>query len=349
MTPPVGLPTASVIVPCRNEAGRIVPCLDSILATTYPHDRLEVVVVDGASDDGTREELAAYVRRQPLVRVLDNPDRTAPAALNRGIRATQGAVVLRMDAHVEYPPEYIGTLVAALLESGADNVGGLVQTFPADDGPVARAIALALAHPLGVGNSYFRIGSGERRWVDTVAFGCWRREVFDRVGLFDEELVRNQDDEFNFRLRRRGGRILLVPEVAARYYARRSLRDVARMFYQYGYFKPLVALKVGRIMTVRQLVPPLFVAALGAATLLAPLLAPARVALAAIALPYVALVGGAAVRAGRRYGARCVVALTATFPLLHLSYGAGFLAGLLSRLRQPGPQGRAARAVSLTR
>ena len=330
MMSPAELPSASVIVPCRNEAGHIVACLDSILATTYPRDRLEVLVVDGASDDGTREELAAYAPRQPLVRVIDNPQRTAPAALNRGIRAASGAVILRMDAHVEYPPEYISTLVAALLESGADNVGGLVRTFPAGDGPVARAIALALAHPLGVGNSYFRIGSAERRWVDTVAFGCWRREVFERIGLFDEELVRNQDDEFNFRLRRRGGRVLLVPEVSVRYYARRSLRHVARMFYQYGYFKPLVALKVRRIMTVRQLVPP------------------ARMAFE-WRTSRAALVFGAAVRAGRPFGAPCMLALAATFPLLHVSYGAGFLAGLAARLRRPGSRRGAARAVPLTR
>jgi len=205
----------TVIVPCRNERRYIAACLDSILATAYPADRLEVLVVDGASDDGTRDAVRAYAAREPRVRLLDNPRRSAPAALNLGIRAARGEIIARMDAHVVYPPHYLPVLVEALLETGADNVGCPIVTLPADESATARAIACALSHPFGVGNSRFRIGSAVRREVDTVPFGCFRRDVFDRVGLFDEELIRNQDDEFNFRLIRSGGRVLLVPDVAA--------------------------------------------------------------------------------------------------------------------------------------
>ena len=150
-------------------------------------------------------------------------------------------------------------------------MGGVCRTLPAADTAVAKAIAVGMSHPLGVGNSHFRIGSSEDRWVDTVPFGCYRREVFDRIGLFDEELVRNQDDELNLRLIKHGGRILLSPRIVCKYFARDSLAKLWRMYYQYGYFKPLVVRKVGGVMTLRQLAPPLFVLCL-AATALAGLL-----------------------------------------------------------------------------
>ena len=262
-------PLVSVVVPCRNEERHIAQCLDSILACDFPQERLEILVVDGCSDDGTRAILARYAERYARIHVLDNPKRITPTALNIGVLAARGEIIMRMDAHVIYPASYISQLVGALEETGADNVGGIIATLPGDDSATARAIAVGLSHPLGVGNSYFRVGSRERRWTDAVSFGCYRRQVFERIGLFDEELVRNQDDEFDLRLIKHGGRVLLLPEVVSQYYARRSLRQVARMFYQYGYFKPLVAKKLGRIMTFRQLVPALFLLSLAASALTA--------------------------------------------------------------------------------
>src|SRR5688572_7628844 len=200
-------PKVTVILPCRNEARYIGPCLDSILAGAYPADLLEILVVDGHSTDETRALVKDYAARHPQVRLLDNPARIVPTALNIGIRAATGDVIARMDAHVIYPPEYLPRLVAALEESGADNVGGCVITLPADGTATAQAIAIALGQPFGVGNSHFRIGSPKARFVDTVPFGCFRRELFNRVGMFDEELVRNQDDEFNARIISRGGKI----------------------------------------------------------------------------------------------------------------------------------------------
>ena len=325
-----GTPFVSVIVPCRNEAAYIGACLDSILQSRYPIDRLELLVADGRSDDGTRAIVERYAARHPQhVRLLDNPERIVPTALNRGIRAARGDVIARMDAHVAYPPEYLPALVTALRETGADNVGGPVVTRPARPGPVTQAIAIALSHPFGVGNSYFRIGGGsDRRWVDTVPFGCWPRAVFDRVGLFDEELVRNQDDEFNHRLLHRGGRVLLEPRARSIYYARASLPQLARMYYQYGYYKPLVARKVGAIMTLRQLVPGVFVAGLLGATALAPFWSPAAWCAGGIAVSYAGLVAACAGLAGRRHGLRCVAALAAAFMVLHVSYGSGFWRGV---------------------
>jgi len=203
---------------------------------------------------------------------------------------------------------------------------------PAEDTPTARAIALGISHRFGVGNAHFRVGSDQRREVDTVPFGCFRREVFDRIGLFDEELIRNQDDEFNFRIITRGGRVLLLPDVFCRYFARRSLDQLARMYFQYGYFKPLVARKVGRVMTVRQLVPALLVAGLSSSATLAIWLPSARVVFALVAASYLALVLACSAAAARTHGIRCGAALAAVFPTLHFSYGIGFLLGIRDHL-----------------
>jgi hypothetical protein len=179
-----------------------------------------------------------------------------------------------------------------------------------------------------VGNSYFRIGSRERRWTDAVSFGCYRRDVFDRIGLFDEELVRNQDDEFDLRLIKHGGRVLLVPEVVARYYGRRSLRQVARMFYQYGYFKPLVVKKLGRVMTFRPLAPAALLLSLLGTALVGLRWTPAALVGAGILGCYSAVVLGAALGGVRRHGVRASAVLMAVFPVLHFSYGLGFLRGI---------------------
>jgi len=329
---PADRPFVSVLVPCRNERRYIASCLDSILATQYPTDRLEVLVVDGRSDDGTRDIVAQYAARLSAVRLIDNPQRITPAALNTGIRAAAGEVVIRMDAHVFYPPPYIPRLVAALATTGADNVGGVLVTRPADDRPMARAIAVALSHPFGVGNSYFRIGVRAPRWVDTIAFFCCHKDLFKRIGMFDEELVRHQDGEFNGRLIKHGGRILLLPDVTSYYYARGSLGQVSRMYFQYGYFKPLVARKLGRIMSVRQMIPPAFVVGLTTTGLSAAWLPAAAVMFAGIAGAYAATVLTCAGLAARRHGIRCALALVAVFPVLHVSYGIGFLRRLFGML-----------------
>lgn len=319
----------SLILPCRNEEDHIGACLDSLLATTYPRDDLELIVVDGNSDDRTRDIVARYAERHLCVRLLDNPRRIVPTALNLGIRAATGDVILRVDAHALYPPEYVPRLVAALLASGADNVGGCVVTLPSDDSLTASAIATALSHPFGVGDSWFRIGrSTTPRWVDTVPYGCWRRSLFDRIGYFDEDLVRNQDEEFNYRLLRAGGRILLLPDVVSYYYARASQRQVTRMLYQYGYFKPLVARKVGRVFTMRQLAPPAFVTALAGGGALSLFWMPAAALWIGVIGAYTGTALACAMPGARARGLRGTLVLAATFPLLHVSYGYGFLRGL---------------------
>ena len=324
MTPPF----ISVVVPCRNEADFIGACLRSVTSGSFRKDRLEVLVVDGMSDDGTRAIVAEHAASDATIRLIDNPGRTAPVAMNVGIRAARGEIIVRIDAHCIYPSNYIAKLVEWLDSSGADNVGGVCRSRPANATAQARAIAIGVSHPFGVGNSYFRIGAAEPRWVDTVPFGCYRREIFDRIGLFDEDLVRNQDDELNARLIRSGGRILLVPDIVCEYFARPSLTKLWRMYAQYGYFKPLVARKLGAIMTVRQLVPAIFVVTLIAGALLASVFAIVRGPLAALLVTYAAADSAFAARAGLAGGVRCALWLALVFPVLHVAYGWGFLAGV---------------------
>jgi glycosyltransferase involved in cell wall biosynthesis len=339
-------PFVSIVVPCRNEAKYVGRMLDSILANEYPRDRLEVLIVDGMSDDGTRAVITDYASRHSVIRLIDNPHRTTPCALNLGISRARGTVIMRMDAHADYPPNYVADLVTWLEQSGADNVGGAWLTVPADATATARAIAAVLAHPFGIGNAQYRLGTNELREVDTVPFGCFRREVFERVGLFDEEMVRNQDDEFNFRLLRAGGRVLLVPGVVSRYHARESLRKLWRMFFQYGYFKPLVVRKVGAVMTARQLVPALFVSSALLAALLAPWLGAARLLLALELGAYGAAAFISALTLTRRVGVLVALTSGVVFPVLHLAYGVGYLLGTLDFLIR---RRRFAAAVPLSR
>ncbi len=325
-------PQVSVIIPCRNEVKYIGACLDSLLANDYPKERLEVLLVDGMSEDGTRALVERYSATHPLIRLVDNPRQITPVALNLGITRARGSVIVRMDAHAAYPSTYIRQLVTWLEQSGADGVGGRCVACPGSATAVAQAIAAALSHPFGVGNSYFRIGTAEPRWVDTVPFGCYRRDVFERVGLFDEELVRNQDNEFNFRLLRAGGRVLLVPGVVSKYYARESLGKLWRMFFQYAYFQPLVVRKVGAVMTARQLVPPLFVSSMVLVALFAPWLGAARLVLAVELGAYGAANLIVAAILARREGVLVGLLSSVVFPVLHFAYGVGYLRGIFDFL-----------------
>jgi glycosyltransferase involved in cell wall biosynthesis len=342
-------PRLTVIVPCRNEARYVRACLDSILATAYPLDRMEILVVDGQSTDGTATIVREYAEQQPIVRLIDNPQRVVPSALNLGIREAQGAVIVRMDTHAVYPPEYLPRLVLGLQQHNVDNVGGCMITLPADGTATAQAIAIALSHPFGVGNARFRIGAPKPQFVDTVPFGCYPRDVFERVGMFDEEMVRNQDDEFNNRILKKGGRILLLPDVVCYYYARGSFRQLGRMYYQYGAFKPLAARKAGRITTARQIIPAAFITAL-TGTLAAALFLPwAALVAAGIAGSYALGVLGCAVRVARTHGMRCAVAIAAVFPVIHTSYGLGFLRGLRDGLFGRRGRWRDPAAIPLSR
>ena len=249
----------SVICPIYNEEKYIAKCIDSILAQDYPKDDLEVIFVDGMSSDRTREIVAEYSAKYPFVKLIDNPDRIVPPAMNIGIKASVGDIIVRLDAHAVFPQNYFSELVKNLHKLDADNVGGVCRTLPINDTPVCRSIAYVLSSSFGMGNSHFRIGADSIKEVDTVPFGCFKRDLFERIGYFDEELTRNQDDEFNGRIIKNGGKIFLLPDLVIDYFARDTVAKVYKMFYQYGLFKPLVNRKLGQPATIRQFFPLLFV------------------------------------------------------------------------------------------
>lgn len=250
----------SVIVPIYQEEKYISKCIDSMLSQDYPKDDLEIILVDGMSKDRTREIVTTYTAKYPFIRMIDNPERIAPCAMNRGIKEAKGDVIMRLDAHVYYPKNYFSLLVEKVNElPGAENVGALCNTLPVNDSITAQSIAAVLSSSFGMGNSHFRVGADKEMEVDTVPFGCFHRSIFDKVGLYDEELVRNQDDELNARIIKAGGKIYLIPQLVCEYYARDTAKKVYKMFYQYGVFKPLVNKKLGSPATVRQFFPLFFV------------------------------------------------------------------------------------------
>ncbi|MEW5721076.1 MAG: glycosyltransferase family 2 protein [Chloroflexota bacterium] len=203
-------PLVTIIMPIRNEGRHIARALDAVLNQDYPRDRIEILVVDGMSNDNTRALVQTFAAHDPRLRLLDNPEHIVPTALNRGIYAARGAVIIRVDGHAEIARDYVRRCIEGLGRVEADCIGGPITTV--GETWIARGIALAQSSPFGVGNAAFRY-SNRAQYVDTLAFGAYRRKIFDRVGLFDEELVRNQDDEFNFRLARAGGKIWLDPSI----------------------------------------------------------------------------------------------------------------------------------------
>jgi len=321
-------PFISIIVPAYNEAAHLGGLLQDIARQDYDPSSYEVLIADGGSQDRTREIAREFAAGKSSIQVIDNPGRYVPSGLNLAIGQARGQVIIRMDAHSRYPQNYLSALSGWLEKLKADNVGGVWNTLPADGSAKARAIALALAHPLGVGNALFRIGSAKVREVDTVPFGCYPKRVFEQIGLFDEQLWRNQDDEFNARLKKAGGKIFLIPEVKIDYYARGDFSRLAKMYYQYGYFKPLVNSKLGLPANLRQLAPaslillPLILAGMawwhpGFAWMAAGVLGFYLLAVAAVS---------AAVSAGS--GPELFPYLTVSFLAIHFSYGWGYLRGI---------------------
>ena len=320
------LPFVSVLMPVRDEGAYIAQSVASVLAQDYPADRLEVIVADGMSRDGTRETVELLARQHPHLRMIDNPRGIVATGLNAGLRQARGEIVVRIDGHCEIAPDYVARCVDHLRAGRAEGVGGPVETV--GETPVARAIALATSSWFGVGGSPFRTLKGETRLVDTVAFPAYTREILARAGPFDEELVRNQDDEYNSRLRKMGARVLLAADVHSRYHSRGTLASLWRQYFQYGYWKVRVMQKHPAQMRPRQFAPPLFVASLASLLLLAPFSSLAAHLLLLLAAAYLLSNLGASLLLARRSGWHLLPFLPPALATLHLAYGAGFLAGL---------------------
>jgi succinoglycan biosynthesis protein ExoA len=319
-------PLVSVIIPTRNEGAYIGRCLQAVFDNDYSRERVEIIIADGMSDDGTRGRVAEIIAAHPdrRIRLVDNPARTTPHGLNLAVKAASGKYIVRVDGHSQIYPDYIRRCIR-LLETipNAGCVGGLFEN--AYETTTAKVISLALSSPFGVGNALYRL-QGRDGPVDTVPFGAFPREVFDRVGLFDEELLRNQDDEFNFRLRRAGYVVWLSPAIRVKYHTRGSFRRLARQFAQYGVWKVYVNRKHHAITTARQLIPPMWVAVVVAGmvgSLVNPALMPP---LFGLLIVYAAAGLVAAVQKTRNPAQ--VLLLVWCFGLLHASYGVGYLRGV---------------------
>lgn len=319
----------SIVIPCRNEEKLIGKCLDSILEQDYPKENLEILVADGMSTDKTRDILKDYASKYTFIRWIENPKKIASAALNIMIPQAKGEVIVRIDAHNKYPKDYVSKCVRYLDEYKADNVGGVCLTMPGTETIVAKAIALALSSGFGVGNSLFRIGVKEPTYVDTVPFGCYRREVFDKIGVFDEDLVRNQDDEFNARLIKHGGKILLVPDIISYYFARETYSKLWKMYYQYGYFKPLTVIKLKGVFTLRQIVPGLLVGSMIILFLIGLINKYVFFLFMAEVVIYIAANFIFSFLLAVKKTIRLLPFLMVAFAMVHFGYGIGYLKGII--------------------
>jgi len=255
-------PYVSLIIPCRNEEKFIGMCLDSVIVNDYPKDRFEVLVVDGMSKDGTREIVKGYVKEHPFIKLFDNPKKIIPSAMNIGIKNAMGEIIMKIDSHARYSEDYISKCVSFLFEYNADNVGGVIVALPRNNTTFGKAIVLSLSHPFGVGNSLFRIGSKKPIWADTVFSGCYKREVFKKIGPYDENIARSEDVLINSKLRKSGGKILLVPEIVSYYYARSNFWDFIKHNFDNGFWITY-PIKFGKVLfSFRHLVPLAFISIL---------------------------------------------------------------------------------------
>lgn len=340
------LPHVSVIIPCRNEANFIAECVESVVANDYPHNCLEVLVIDGMSDDGTWPIVCELARRSTVVKPMRNEKRSAAAALNLGIRNAGGEIICRVDAHAMIAPDYLRRCVVALRESNADNVGGAMETLPSRQAPIAKAIAAVMSHPFGVGNSKFRTRTTKPVFTDTVFGGCYRRALFDHIGLFNENLLRTQDMEFNQRLRCAGGTIFLDPAIKSYYYACPGLKPFCRHNFQDGIWSVLpFAHCDGFPVRWRHLVAAVFLGFIICGALCGIWSYFARIALAVVLCFYfVASIASSihSTRCWRDYRAALVMPIV--FAARHFAYGFGSLWGLArviahrSLLRNPSQE-----------
>lgn len=324
------LPTVTVIIPCRNEQRFIGSCLDSILSGDYPPELLEIIVADGMSDDGTREVLQTFANRYtgaPSVRTIDNPQKIVSTGLNRAIEQARGEIIVRMDAHTEYATDYIRRCAEVLQETGADNVGGAHRTRAS--GYLQEAITLAFHSPFAVGGARSHDVDYEGP-IDSVIYGCWRKKTLLKIGMFDEELVRNQDDELNLRIIRGGGVVYQSAKILSWYQPRASLRALFRQYMQYGYWKVRVIRKHRIPAKWRHLGPGAWVLGLLLLGILSLFLAPARmILLLSLTLYFSATLLASLVTCRQPARFKFIPILPVIFSLYHFGYGYGFLRGLV--------------------
>jgi succinoglycan biosynthesis protein ExoA len=320
-------PFVTVIMPVRNEEAYINRSLKSVLAQDYPADRFEIIVVDGMSTDGTAAIVESFKNQGANIRFISNPGMIVPTGMNLAIENAIGEIIVRVDGHCEIDSDYVRRCVGHLQNEQVDGVGGPLESV--GETFSARVIALAMSSNFGVGGSAFRTVRNKTMLSDTVAFPAYTRSAIQRAGRYDEELVRNQDDEYNYRLRKLGARILLANDIHCRYYSRGSLSSLWSQYFQYGYWKVRVMQKHPRQMRLRQFVPALFILALAASLAASLIFQEVRWLLVLLVGLYVVANVLATIITARRTSARMLLLLPAAFCVLHFSYGVGFIVGLV--------------------
>ncbi len=320
-------PYISVIIPVYNEENYINSCLSSVYKQDYPKEQMEVIVVDGNSSDQTVEIIKQNFKE---VKIINNPDRIVPISMNLGIKAANGDYIIRLDAHSNYPNNYFSRLIERIGKGDVCNVGGVCDTLPVNDKAKSKAIAIALSTKFGMGNSAFRVGANEERYVDTVPFGCYPKSLFEDIGYYDEELVRNQDDELNARLIKKGYKIVLLPDLVIDYFARDKISKVWKMFYQYGLYKPLVNKKLKGAATIRQFVPLLFVVGLILGLILSIFIKNFYIIYLIGILLYLALDFIASIKNSSSF--KIFLYLFIIYPIIHFAYGWGYIVGIFKIL-----------------
>jgi glycosyltransferase involved in cell wall biosynthesis len=320
-------------MPVRNEEEYIRASLQSLVAQDYPGGELEILVVDGRSSDRTREFIDQISRENPQIRCLDNPAGIVPTAMNIGIRAARGEVIIRVDGHNIYPRNYAANCVRYLQETGADNVGGPWVTVPAGDSFSARLVAAVLSSPFGVGDSKFRTSS-HTGFVDTVPFGAFRREIFDRIGMYNEKLVRNQDNELNARIRRVGGKIYLTAALTTQYHPVKNIRELLKYAFKTSRWHIFTLRENRESMGLRHLAPAAFLI-LVLLTFCASFVSSAGFILLTLMLCIYFLAGFYFSLTGEQKNlALALVQPFASF-CFHIAYGAGTLIGIVYLFREP--------------
>lgn len=320
----------SIISPIQNEEKYIDKCLNSLVKQDYDQNKYEILVIDGMSNDKTRAIVKEYESKFKNVKLFDNPNKTVPYALNLGIKKAKGNVIVRVDGHAAINVDYLKLCDKYLRLTKAECVGGVIESI--NKTYIGKAIALAMSSPFGVGNVRFRT-NGDAGFVDCLAFGAYRKEIFDKIGCFDEAFVRCQDDEFNYRLRKYGGKIFLTPEIKSYYYPRSNLIKLWRQYFQYGYWKIRVLEKHFKMMQIRQFVPPVFVFSLIATGILSLFSSYSFSVFLFIIMLYIIACFYFYLKISLKNGFKYTSFLPLIFLILHISYGLGFLWGVIRLFR----------------
>ena len=322
----------SVVIPCYNEEKNIPLLLDALDSQNYPHDLMEIVIVDGKSSDRSLDVITQTAIKFPdlKIRVLENPQRIIPAALNIGMRSAKGEIIVRMDAHSIPDMNYIRYCVENLEKNIASNVGGKWIIIPGSPSLISQCIAKAASHPFGVGDAKYRY-SDKPGYVDTVPYGSFYKKLLDEVGYFNEELLANEDYEFNARIRKAGGKIYFDPRISTRYIARATLGRLSKQYFNYGFWKFKMLQKFPETLRLRQAIPPLFVAGIIILLLFSIFFPAFWKIIGTILLVYVGVLMAGAVKMLKDGSWLCLFGIPLAIIVMHFSWGAGFIFSIFSK------------------